>query len=88
MSFQERYEVKTTCENRYHQWVKMYHPDDNSQEKQAANETLPRKGVKVLIPAPASTIEKFFPHPLTPLHLSESTVKLKSSGRVLTSIEY
>ena len=84
-SFQERYEAKTTCDNRYEQWVKMYHPGDNSQQKKVSNVTVTRIDEKVLIPAPASTIEKFFPRPLSPLHLP--TVKPKSCGRVLTSTE-
>ena len=37
------------------------------------------------MPAPPSTIAKFFSHPLTPPHIS--TLKPKSCGRVLTSTE-
>ena len=62
----------------------MYHPGDNSQEKKVSNVTVPRID-EVLIPAPASTIEKFFPRPPSPLHLP--AVKPKSCGRVLTSTE-
>ena len=39
----------------------------------------------MLILAPASSIEKFFPRSLSPLH--SPTVKPKSYGRVLTSTE-
>ena len=51
----------------------------------AENETITNEGDKVLMSAPTSTIENFFPHPLTPADIS--TLKPKSSGRVLTSSE-
>ena len=49
-----------------------------------SNITVPRID-EVLISAPASTIKKFFPRPLSPLHLP--TVKPKLCGRVLTNTE-
>ena len=64
----------------------MYHPEQDIQEKQIAK-TIPScsEGEQVLMPAPASTIEKFFPRPLTPQQIP--TLKPKSCGRVLTSTE-
>ena len=88
-SFQERYQTETANlhgNTRYQHWVKMYHPEQDIQEKQIAK-TIPScsEGEQVLMPAPASTIEKFFPHPLTPPQIP--TLKPKSCGRVLTSTE-
>ena len=64
----------------------MYHPEQDIQEKQVAK-TIPScsEGEQVLMPALASTIEKFFPRPLTPPQIPK--LKPKSCGRVLTSTE-
>lgn len=86
-SFQEKFEAETTdlsSNSRYQQWVKMYHPGLDIQEKKVTCETASSKGDKVLMPAPASTIKKFFPESL-PVHVP--TDKPKSCGRVLTSSE-
>ena len=69
-SFHKRYETEAANvqgNTRYQQWIKMYHPEQVTQEKQVAeNETITNEGDKVLMSAPTSTIEKFFLHPLTP----------------------
>ena len=57
----------------------MCHPEQQIQETNTASST-----AKVLMPAPKSTIEKFFPKPPNPVLPS---VKSTSCGRVLTSCE-
>ncbi|XP_065893476.1 uncharacterized protein [Dysidea avara] len=80
--FQERYELEAKnpqADNRYQQWVKMYHPDQQIQEPDTTSST-----VKMLMPAPTPAIEKFFPvlpNPVLP------SVKSVSCGRVLTNCE-
>jgi len=80
--FEERYKSETKdsqANDRYHQWVQMYHPDQQIPEAITASST-----AKVLIPAPNSAIEKFLQVPPNP---AGSSVKSSSCGRVLISCE-
>jgi len=61
--FEERYKSETKdsqANNRYHQWVQMYYPDQQIPGATTASST-----AKVLIPAPNSAIEKFLKYHLT-----------------------
>ena len=60
-SFHERYETETANlhgNTRYQQWIKMYHPEQVTQEKQVArNEAITNEGDKVLMSDLATVID-------------------------------
>ena len=80
--FQDRYELEAQNPqdgNRYQQWVKMYHPNQQIEQPDTTSSAM-----KVLMSAPSSEIDKFFPALPSPVLPS---VKSTSCGRVLTSCE-